>query len=402
MKKMIATILCAALLTVMLAGCSNKDENTDTDADIGTADYPYSDTETPPGETSDPSGEPTPEDTAADTNQGSIDFEAAFTAFEPDVVMIKAGEFTVKWGEFFFFLRSNINTLLSSIGAIPDWTEVLYADMTYADFVLNYSVESALMYKAIEYGAKQTGISLSEENRDYLQEEYEYSVSLYGSEEDFLKLVWEQDGCYSKELLEYLVSTGYLASIIFGELYGDSGEKLTDEEAAELTVDDGFLMAMHILRLKPEEGEDTARAEIEDILRQLNDYDGDDFGAFFSELMNENSEDPGGLTSYPSGYLFQNGDMVQSFYDACVELPIGEYSGIVESEYGYHIIYRIPINYDVVPFMLSMQGDYRSLRSYVAYNLFDTKLLEWQGSLEPEYTPEYESMDFTSIFVLAQ
>ena len=402
MKKIIATVLCITVSIIVFAGCSNKDENTDIGADIGATEYPYGDAETPPEDVGAPSEEPSPEDTEDSANQGSIDFDAAFTAFTPDTVMIKAGEYTVTWAEFFFFLHGNINTLLSSLGEIPNWSDVLYADMTYADFVLNYSVDSALMYKAIEYGAKLSGVTLSAEDFDYLRGEYEYSVELYGNEEEFLKLIWEQDGCCSKELLDYLVSTGYLASLIFGELYGESGEKLSDEEAAELTADDGFLMAWHILRMKPEEGEDTARAEIEDILKQLNDYSGDDFDSFFNELMYEHTEDQDGLSAYPYGYLFQDGDMVESFYEACSELPIGEYSGIVESDYGYHIVYRIPINYDVVPFMLSKQGDYRSLRSYVAYNLFDLELLKWQGSLEPEFSPEYESIDMAVIFNLGQ
>ena len=398
MKKIIAATICTVMLFTAFAGCGKKDEETDLSTDNGMAEYQYGDSEMPSEATNVPPEEQSTEGGGESTNQDGIDFEAAFAAFAPETVMIKVDEHTVTWGEFFFFLRGNINTLLSSLGGVSNWADVLYGDMTYADFVMDYSVDSAMMYKAIELGAKLSDISLTEEDWDYLREEYEYSVEIYGNEEEFLRQIWETDGCYSKELLDYLVSTGYLASLTFRELYGESGEGLTDEKVAEYTSDDEFLMAWHILRLKPEEGEDTARAEIEDILNQINAYNGDDFDGFFSELMYEHSEDQGGLAAYPYGYLFQNGDMVQSFYEACAALPIGEHSGIVESEYGYHIVYRIPINYDVVPFVLSNQGDYRTLRSYVAYNLFDLELLAWQSSLEPEFTPEYESIDMAEIF----
>jgi parvulin-like peptidyl-prolyl isomerase len=58
--------------------------------------------------------------------------------------------------------------------------------------------------------------------------------------------------------------------------------------------------------------------------------------------MTANTEDPG-VASYPDGYLFQSGEMVAEFEDATAALEIGQVSGIVETTYGYHIIYRIPI-----------------------------------------------------------
>ena len=90
--------------------------------------------------------------------------------------------------------------------------------------------------------------------------------------------------------------------------------------------------------------------------------------------------------------------MVDSFYEACVSMEIGDFSGIVESIHGYHIIYRLPVNYDVVPISFSMQGDYRTLRTVIAQGLFDSILAQWLDNLEISYTSEYESMDLALIF----
>jgi Parvulin-like peptidyl-prolyl isomerase len=76
---------------------------------------------------------------------------------------------------------------------------------------------------------------------------------------------------------------------------------------------------------------DAVKKKAEDILSQLK------AGADFDKLMSEYSEDPG-LKSYPNGYTFSKGQMIQDFEDAAFALKPGEISGIVETKYGYHII----------------------------------------------------------------
>lgn len=55
--------------------------------------------------------------------------------------------------------------------------------------------------------------------------------------------------------------------------------------------------------------------------------------------MNEYSEDEG-LESSPEGYTATLGQMVSPYEKAALALSFGQVSGIVESEYGYHIIIR--------------------------------------------------------------
>ena len=56
--------------------------------------------------------------------------------------------------------------------------------------------------------------------------------------------------------------------------------------------------------------------------------------------MNQYSEDTG-LESSPDGYVFSAGKMVEAFESATRSLEPGQLSGIVESEFGYHIILRL-------------------------------------------------------------
>ena len=81
-----------------------------------------------------------------------------------------------------------------------------------------------------------------------------------------------------------------------------------------------------------EESLDTARAEAERLLSELA------AGADFEELATAHSDDPG--TGELGGDLgwFRRGRMVKAFEDAAFTLLDGQTSGVVESQFGFHII----------------------------------------------------------------
>ena len=69
----------------------------------------------------------------------------------------------------------------------------------------------------------------------------------------------------------------------------------------------------------------------------------EDKEALFDQLMNDYSEDTG-LATNPDGYqAVEAGQMVPEFEEASLALEPGEISDIVESDYGYHIILRLPL-----------------------------------------------------------
>ena len=106
---------------------------------------------------------------------------------------------------------------------------------------------------------------------------------------------------------------------------------MPDEATAEKYYKENYMAAKHILLLAETEN---AKSKIKDIKKQITS------GADFDELMNEYSEDTG-LVTNPDGYYFTTGQMVQEFEDAVKKLKAGNVSGIVETDYGYHIIKRI-------------------------------------------------------------
>jgi hypothetical protein len=71
--------------------------------------------------------------------------------------------------------------------------------------------------------------------------------------------------------------------------------------------------------------------------------------ALFDQLMQQYGEDPG-VASNPDGYLAQPGQMVAEFEQAALSLQDGKFSDVVTSQFGYHIILRLPLNMDVAAY----------------------------------------------------
>ena len=81
---------------------------------------------------------------------------------------------------------------------------------------------------------------------------------------------------------------------------------------------------------------DAARTKAEDILKQLQN------GTNFEELAKKNSDDPGSAKQGGELPAFQRGAMVPEFEQAAFALQNkGQLSGIVKSQYGFHIIQLI-------------------------------------------------------------
>jgi len=92
--------------------------------------------------------------------------------------------------------------------------------------------------------------------------------------------------------------------------------------------------ASHILIMaKSGEEKAKAKAKVEEVLKEVNKAP-----AKFSELAKQYSQDTGSAqTGGDLGY-FGRGAMVKPFEDTVFKLKDGEISGVVESEFGFHII----------------------------------------------------------------
>ena len=144
---------------------------------------------------------------------------------------------------------------------------------------------------------------------------------------------------------------------------------------------------------------DKAYQEAQDILNKLANYSGDDFEAYFDELMAEYNEDEGAAV-FPDGYLFTEGEMTSAFEDAVINLEENEFSGIVESSYGYHIILRLPLNLDLIPMSQSAYAYYGynyTLRYLVTTQMFDATIDAYREKIDVSKADGFEKINAAKV-----
>ena len=148
--------------------------------------------------------------------------------------------------------------------------------------------------------------------------------------------------------------------------------------------------ASHIL-IKAEKSASTeqkkaAKAKAEQLLAQLQKNP-----SLFAELAKKNSDDPGSASSGGDLDFFGRGAMVKPFEEAAFALKPGQLSGVVESDFGYHIIQLTAVRggqpqpFDAVRGQL--EDDARkqlALREYAsAAEKFTNGVYEQSDSLKP-------------------
>lgn len=112
--------------------------------------------------------------------------------------------------------------------------------------------------------------------------------------------------------------------------------KYYDEHVSEFSTPE-LRKAAHILIAVDAKASDAekqaARSKAEQILKQVKDAP-----SKFAELAKKYSQDPGSASNGGDLGLFGRGMMVKPFDDAVFKLMVGEVSGLVQSDFGFHII----------------------------------------------------------------
>ena len=398
LKKVTATIMSIVLLMTLLAACANEPEQPQI---MGQAEEQHEETQER-GQAQEPEEFGLAEEETGQENVltqepshsdiSDIDFETAFAAFPPDTVMFTVGDLDVTWEILYFRIHVAVASLFTNLGRLPYLSTPTPGGVTYAEMIMEFAVQASRQLKVGEFVARELGVQLEEDDLELLELTLQENINAAGGEDALLEHLWGAYGIDSIELFREILMLEYIPMVIFVSQFGEMGSALPDEEVAAHFEDGGFIMAKHILRQRSADAPEEALREIEEIYMMLREYRGDDFESFFDELMHEHTGDPG-VTMFPDGYLFQAGDMVQPFYEAAAALEIGDMSGIVETTHGYHIILRLPLNYDT-----TFVSDSLTLRARAAFDKYEAMMTQAMNELTPIFTAEFESLNLADLF----
>ena len=116
----------------------------------------------------------------------------------------------------------------------------------------------------------------------------------------------------------------------------------------------------------PQAEQDLAKAKAEQILQQARQNP-----ARFADLAKKYSQDPGSAANGGDLGFFGHGMMVKPFDDAAFSMKAGEISGLVKSDFGFHIIKLLAIKpASVLSFDDARQGIANKLRQQKADDMF--------------------------------
>ncbi|MDR0852364.1 MAG: peptidylprolyl isomerase [Clostridiales Family XIII bacterium] len=185
--------------------------------------------------------------------------------------------------------------------------------------------------EVIKAHLKEEGKDLTDEQRTAITTNVEDIYNYEGVPEMLVELgVKKSDVEYFFEAQTY--SGLFFEEVIEKDPVTDTEIETNYENYKFTYVSPAAIQASHILMLDAEHGEVT-RAAIEDVLTQLND------GADFAELAQKYSEDSSAEGGGDLGWFSDDINFVPEFKEAVFALTTpGAISGIVETEFGYHII----------------------------------------------------------------
>ena len=208
----------------------------------------------------------------------------------------------------------------------------------YGDQLIEDAVSICLSEVLLRQKAAQLGCLPTDAQTQQAQAEME-------GDPDTLKLFRESYGL-TDQSIQYL----YLANAYYDNMLAAVTHEPSQQELEDYLDSSKIYRVKHILlktvddERKPLPDDEIAakKARAEELLSQLQGVSADALEAKFDELMMANSEDnpqdnPDGYTAGPSM------TMVEPFETASMALEEGGLSGIVETEFGYHIILRLPI-----------------------------------------------------------
>ena len=236
-------------------------------------------------------------------------------------------------------------------GSSLDWDYTLSDGTNITDYIKSNVYSSVKQHLVLENLANKYGVTLTEGQESAMADSDQTYIDQYGSEEAFEEEIAKLG--MRRETYDRVARSNYLYQNLY-QLYNTEGSALyaSDEDLAVYAAEQGYITADHILlatknmttgEALTDEQKAEKKALAEELVEKLNSYTGDDIASYFAELADEYSEDPGRET-YPTGYTFTTGSMVQEFEDAAYALSEGEVSEVVESSFGYHILLRLPLD----------------------------------------------------------
>lgn len=329
LQRIFAAVAALAVICTMLTACGDTTKDKDNKGDVSDGVSDNSDANSP--DDGNNKAEPMIPTLTIDGN--SIDISS-------NPVMLNVGGIDVPFDE----MRYDYLYYSSTYGITDEfWEENSSLFPILLDDVANYCLESNIG----QIIANEYGITLDDEDKAQIEEFIQKQRDVYDSDEAY-QADLEFAG-FSEDLMRRLFAKTVLADKVYSELYaGESPRLIGNDDEIKEDIKENYVRVYHVLIAKDHfsglEGyEEATEDELAQAAKELAEKTLTEIQtgeAKVYDLAQSLGDDPG-MTDNVAGYLFTYGTMVEPFEKASFALEVGDVSGLVETDYGWHIITRL-------------------------------------------------------------
>ena len=326
-------------------------------------------------------------------------YAAALNAYKSNRKVMTVNGSTVYWNEYAYFLCAIMANMERYGMQITDWSAVYDESTgeTYSDIMTKSVVNNIAWNHLIETKAAENGVTFDAAGEQYVQDTIDQTIqNVVGDGGTEAELNEKLQSYYMDlDLFKYFTKTQYLYNGLASKLFGENGANISDEDVQEYAETNSYMTAKHILFKTT----DDSGAALSDADKAAKKQQAEQVAAQLRAVTDPDNEDTG-ESSYPHGYCFTSGTMVTEFEDACKALEPYEVSGVVESQHGYHVILRMPIQGDDL--VMSSNGSQQTLQMLVAQDQLGSLLTGWVDEADISWEPKFRSIDYAAVFTPKQ
>ncbi len=341
----------------------------------------------------------------SDNTQTVKDYTPAYESYDPDEVMLTVNGIEVTWGELFYWYVYDVSTVENYFGEITDWDAQCGFDpnKTNRDYVIGNALDTVKHYCAVESKARDMGVALTDEDKETLKTNWDNNVQSYGNGDEAAFIEYLKKAYLSKEMYDHINEVSLLYDRMLDNMFGANGEKISEKDVLEKGSEMGYVRVKHILISSMDENNEKLsddkltekKASAENLLKELKGIS--DKAALekrLDEMISEYGNDPG-TEFFKDGYTFipGSGTMNADFENAVTKLGDYELSEIVETNFGYHIILRLPLSSSAV-----IDSNNKTLSYYAAQDMFSAETEDWADESSVKFAKAYEKMDIEAVF----
>lgn len=288
-----------------------------------------------------------------------------------------------------FYLKNAVSTYLSgSEEAAADPQGFLAADSgdgrKNSEVITDNAVEEILKTRAIDKKFKELGLSFTPDEKAEMESMKQQIVTLVGGDIEYKRFL--SNIGITAAMYDAILERDYKAQKITDTVFAQNSKYEVLPRQVEEYYDENYLRVRHILiAVVDETGSALSaeeKAEKEELARNVRDRaaSGEDFIALteeFDESVYDSEEE---REKYKDGFVFTKGEMQDEIYEAAKDLPVGEVAPVVETSLGYHILKA----YDIRETASLLESQRQNIVNYIEGQIFTSLMSNWTAALRVE------------------